>query len=156
MGGLATAASGGAFHIIQTSLAPIFLLSGIATLLNVFNTRLVRVSDHVEHLTELLRASNDPDTVDGLDRHLVRLSRRRLALDLSVVFAGLAGACTCASCFALFLVTLRDNEDSQLLLWVFGSALGFTIASLTAFIVDTVLAWHGVRRDGPMPRSKPA
>src|SRR3954471_13485998 len=35
-------------HIIQAALTPVFLLSGIATLLNVFSTRLVRVADQVE------------------------------------------------------------------------------------------------------------
>ena len=32
-------------HVIQMALTPVFLLSGIGTLLNVFNTRLARVSD---------------------------------------------------------------------------------------------------------------
>ena len=32
-------------HIIQVALTPVFLLSGIATLLNVFSTRLSRVGD---------------------------------------------------------------------------------------------------------------
>src|SRR5690242_11924667 len=34
-------------HVIQVALTPIFLLSGIATLLNVFATRLARVADLV-------------------------------------------------------------------------------------------------------------
>lgn len=34
-------------HIIQVALAPAFLLSALATLLNVFSTRLGRVADHV-------------------------------------------------------------------------------------------------------------
>ena len=89
-------------------------------------------------------------------RHLLRLRRRRLALDACVILAGLGGAFTCAAAFTLFLVTLRDAADSLLLLWVFGVALGCTVASLGAFIVDTILAWHGIRREGPMPRPKPA
>ncbi len=157
MGTIATAAaSGDVSHIIQTALAPIFLLTGIGSLLNVFNQRLVRVSDHVEHITELLNKAGDDAAAQGLYRHLMRLSRRRLALDASVIFAGLGGAFTCAAAFTLFLVTLRNAADSRLLVWVFGLALGCTVAALIAFIVDTVLAWHGIRRDGPMPRAKPA
>ena len=34
-------------HIIQVALTPVFLLSGIATLLNVFSSRLARVADLV-------------------------------------------------------------------------------------------------------------
>ena len=141
-------------HIIQTALTPVFLLSGIGTLINVFNTRLARVSDHVEHLTGLL---NNPDSSCDATRalrHLARLSRRRLALDAAVILGALAGAFTCAAAFALFLVTLRDAAGGTLLLWLFGGALGCTIAALLFFLTDTVLAWHGLRMDGPMPRPK--
>jgi hypothetical protein len=35
-------------HIIQVALTPVFLVSGIATLLNVFSTRLSRVADRCQ------------------------------------------------------------------------------------------------------------
>ena len=143
-------------HIIQTSLAPIFLLTGIGSLLNVFNQRLVRVSDHAEHINDLMQSVGDEPAALGLYRHLLRLQQRRLSLDVAVIFAGLGGAFTCAAALTLFLVTLHDAADSLVLLWLFGLALGCTIGSLTAFIADTVLAWHGIKREGPMPRSKPA
>ena len=79
-------------HVIQVALTPVFLLSGIGTLLNVFNTRLSRVSDHIEHTSELL--GKDPDGTGAalLRMHLVRLSKRTVALDVAV---GL-GALGCA------------------------------------------------------------
>ncbi len=141
-------------HVIQTALTPVFLLSGIGTLLNVFNQRLSRVSDHHEHLSDLLKRA-EPDAMTGLLRHMARLSRRRLALDASIALAACAGAMTCAAAFALFLVTLRDSEGGTALVVLFGASLFCTIAALGAFIVDTVLAWHGIRKDGAMPRSKP-
>ena len=142
-------------HVIQTALTPVFLLSGIGTLMNVFNQRLARVSDHYEHVSDLLRTAGTGDDAKLL-RHLHRLGRRRVALDLSVGLAACAGAGTCAAAFALFLVTLHDTEGGVVLEWLFGAALASTIASLVAFIVDTVLAWHGLQMDGPMPRSRSA
>ena len=156
MGALATA-PGDVTHVIQTALAPIFLLSGIGTLLNMFNLRLGRISDHYAHISELLlAATDDEEKAVGLYTHLLRLRRRRFAMHLAVIGGGLAGAFTCAAAFTLFLVALRDGTDSLLLLWMFGTALGLTVAALAAFIVDTALAWHGLRRDGPMPRSQAA
>ena len=38
-------------HVIQVALTPIFLLSGIAALLNVFSARLARVADRVDLVT---------------------------------------------------------------------------------------------------------
>ena len=138
-------------HVIQTALTPVFLLSGIGTLLNVFNQRLARVSDHFAHLSELLSGADDNAAV-SLRAHLARLSRRRLALDTCVALAALGGAATCGAAFALFLVTLRDAEGGVILEWLFGGSLCCVIGALIAFVVDTVLAWHGLYMDGPVPR----
>lgn len=48
-------------HIIQVALTPIFLLSGIAALLNVFSTRLARVADRVDQLALALERANAAD-----------------------------------------------------------------------------------------------
>ena len=142
-------------HVIQTALTPVFLLSGIGTLLNTFNTRLSRVADHYEHISELFEAAADPAKAQSYARHLVRLRRRRSALDTSVILGGMAGAATCGAAFALFLGTLRSEAGGAVLLWLFGGALACTIAALVSFLVDTVLGWHGIRQDGPMPRPAP-
>ena len=41
-------------HVIQIALTPVFLFSGIATLLNVLSTRLGRVADRVDSVSERL------------------------------------------------------------------------------------------------------
>jgi hypothetical protein len=46
-------------HIIQVALTPVFLLSAIAALLNVFSTRLGRVADQVD------RAAGELETADA-------------------------------------------------------------------------------------------
>jgi hypothetical protein len=141
-------------HVIQVALTPVFLLSGIGTLLNVFNTRLARVSDHAEHANDLLRS--DPDRADAatLRRHMERLHRRRLALDIAIALGAAAGASACGAAFALFLGALRDAGTSSVLIVLFGASLGCTVGALGAFIADTLLAWHGLRRDGTLPHTQ--
>jgi len=51
---------GSVVHIIQIALTPVFLLSGIATLLNVFSTRLARVSDRVDQLSQIFVGKRCP------------------------------------------------------------------------------------------------
>ena len=63
-------------HVIQTALTPVFMLSGIGTLLNLFNTRLARVSDHLESANDLLGDELDAASRVRLLRHLSRLHRR--------------------------------------------------------------------------------
>ncbi len=140
-------------HVIQTALTPVFLLSGIGTLLNVFSTRLGRVTDHYHKLADSLASSDDPAQSASLRRHMARVRQRRSALDTSIILGGMAGALTCGAAFALFLVTLRSAEDTAILLWLFGGALGCTMAALMSFLIDTGLAWHGLRTDGPVPQT---
>ena len=142
-------------HIIQVALTPVFLLSGIGTLLNVFNTRESRVADHAEHAAELLQSTTDPDKARVLLLHLRRLERRRLALDVAVVSGAIGGAATCGAVFVLFLGGLREAEIASWLFALFGLAMGCTVLALMAFLTDSVLAWHGLREEGPMPRPKP-
>src|SRR5262249_24644631 len=80
-------------HVIQVALTPIFLLSGIATLLNMFATRLARVADLVVQSTKAMEQAN-PDESADLARHLLRLRRRSIALDAAVVLGAIAAAAT--------------------------------------------------------------
>src|ERR1700728_4894813 len=89
-------------HIIQVSLAPVFLLSGIATLLNVFSTRYARVADQVDAASKEVESAG-PDAAAALSLHLTHLHRRSLALDAAVALAAAAGALTCITVLALFV-----------------------------------------------------
>ena len=141
-------------HIIQVALTPVFLLSGIANLLGVFNTRLARVSDHTEHAAELLEAEQDTDKQTELRLHLRRLEKRQFALDAAVLLAGLGGSATCGAAFVLFLGGSRGSGVGAWLFGLFGVALACTVAALMAFLIDSFMAWHGLRKEGPMPRPK--
>jgi hypothetical protein len=138
-------------HVIQVALTPVFLLSGIGTLLNVFNTRLSRVSDHREHVAELLRGELDDKEATRLQAHAVRLWRRTIMLDASVILGALGGASTCGAAFVLFLGSMRDTAIATWLFVLFGLALGCTACALVAFVIDSLLAWHGLRREGSLP-----
>ena len=151
-----SAATDDVAHVIQNALTPVFLLSGIGTLLNMFNTRLSRLSDHTEHVFELLCNEQDAAKYRTLAQHLMRLQRRRFVLDASVVFGAIGGAATCGAAFVLFLGSLRDTAIANWLFVLFGVALGCTVCALIAFLVDSVLAWHGLHREGPLPRAKSA
>ncbi len=153
--GLTGEAVDSAAHIIQDALTPVFLLSGIGTLLNVFNTRLSRVADHTEHAADLLNHADDGAQQILLASHLHRLEKRRTVLDLSVIFGAVGAAATCGAASMLFIGGLREAAIASWLFWLFGVALFCTVCALIAFVADGILAWHGLRRDGPLPRIKP-
>lgn len=141
-------------HIIQVALTPVFLLSGVGTLLNVFSTRLARITDHMEHAEELLRAHPEGLESVRLRSHLHRLRRRTFALDVAVAMGAVGGAATAVATLTLFVGALRDAGVASALFLMFGLAVACTIVALTAFLAETVLSWHGLRDEGPLPRPK--
>ena len=146
-------------HIIQGALTPVFLLSGIATLLNVFSTRLVRVADQVEAVGGALVMA---DTAESrvLARKLRNLYWRSLALDIAVILGAIGGAATCGSVLALFVDSLRQAENSQVLFGLFGVAVICALGGVLAFTVEMLIAGIGIRsevvesRRSAMPRMR--
>jgi hypothetical protein len=141
-------------HVVQVALTPVFLLSGIGALLNVFNTRLSRVSDHRQHTFELLRSESDETERKRLLAHLARLRRRTLSLDASVMLGAVGAASTCGAAFVLFLGSLRSAAIASSLYALLGVALGCTVCALVTFVIDSILASHGLHREGPLPHPK--
>ncbi|GAN62285.1 hypothetical protein AA0313_2373 [Acetobacter indonesiensis NRIC 0313] len=155
-GGIAAEPVDSVAHIIQIALTPVFMLSGIGTLLNLFNTRLARVSDHIEQANALLLDDN-PDMARNqiLERHLVRLHRRTLMLDGAILAGGLGGASSCGAAFVLFMGSVRDSSVANWLVLMFGVALACTVGALALFLGDSLISWHGLKREGPLPRPAP-
>src|SRR5579862_1895326 len=119
-------------HIIQVALTPVFLLSGIATLLNVFSTRLARVADRVETVA---RALDGADTAEAaaLAMELAHLHRRSLALDVAVVLGAIGGAATCGAVLVLFVGALSDKTVASLLFALFGLAVICALGAICAY-----------------------
>ena len=134
-------------HIIQVALTPIFLLSGIATLLNVFSTRLARVADRVDQISKEIEGADPVDGIAVLIEQLSHLRRRSIALDAAVVLGAIGGAATCASVFTLFVGALRDATVASVLFTTFGTAVACTIGAITAFTVEMLMAGSGVRAE---------
>jgi hypothetical protein len=131
-------------HIIQIALTPVFLLSGIATLLNVFSTRLARVSDRVEQLTAAI-ADDDADKAAELSAQLSRLRRRSVVLDAAVVLSTIGGAATCGAVLTLFVGALGDATVASVLFVLFGLAVLCTLAAIGAFTTEMLMAGTGIR-----------
>lgn len=135
---------GSVTHIIQVALTPIFLLSGIAALLNVFSTRLARVADRVDQLALALERANAADGL-RLSVQLAYQRRRSLVLDAAVVLGALAGGATSSATLVLFLGALRNSTVVSALFILFGLAIVFTIGALAAFVTEMLMASRGLR-----------
>ena len=143
----------GLAHLIQIALTPVFLLTGIGNLLGVFNARIARVADHITHVTGLLNSVASSDERARLQAHLVRLTQRASMLDAAVALGAIGGCSTCSAALMFFLGSVSQSGGDSWLIGLFTVALSCTVGSLVAFFADSLLAWHGLRREGPLPRA---
>lgn len=126
-------------HIIQVALTPVFLLSGVGTLLNVITVRLGRVADQFDLACDALRDAGRDEAM--IQREAVMVIRRRLAaLDAARLFAALAGALTCAATFTLFLGALQNTVIATALFLSFGGAVLCTMAALICYLAEALLS----------------
>ena len=127
-----------AAHVVQLALTPVFLLSATATLLGVFATRLGRVADRVNSLSQ---QEKEPLR----DELLAMLRRRSTVLDVAVVLSALSGGLTCVAVLTLFLGEVRGAAAGRLLYLSFGGAIALTMAALGAFVTELLIAARIVR-----------
>jgi hypothetical protein len=131
-----------AVHLIQVALTPVFLLSGIAALLNVFAGRLARVADRLESLTG--NDDGEPPTKQ-VNEEVARLHRRSVVLDIAVVLSTLGAAATCLAIMTLFLIAISNSTIAGILVFLFGSAILCTLGSIVAFGLEMLLSSKALR-----------
>lgn len=133
-----------AANVIQVALTPVFLLAGTAGCLNVFATRLARLSDRVNSLFAALKVEENLDA-DRV-RLLTDLRRRALALEVAVIMGTMSGVFTCLSTLGLLIGALREEFREQILIWFFGGAVVALICAFVAFLYEMIAAGRGMLR----------
>ena len=131
-----------ATHLIQVALTPVFLLSGIGALLNVFAGRLARVADQLAALGAAIQGTATAEQ----DTQLRLLRRRSLILDVAVVLAASGTAATCLTILTLFTFALRNKAIASVLLLFFALAVLCTLGSVVAFGMEMVLSNRAMRQ----------
>lgn len=136
---------------IQLSLAPVFLLTGIAGLLSVIAARLARIIDRGRMLTEG-RGGSTPSRHDLIDLEHRNLERRRYFASVAITTSTIAALLVCMVIAALFLEAMFDVRLNRLVGVLFTVAMLALIVSLTYFLREVRLAMHSVHI--PVPEIK--
>jgi len=110
---------------IQLALAPVFLLTGIAGMLNVMTNRLSRIIDRGRQLTE---GPCDPAPSQPVRPELQSLERRRHLTSVAITASTIAALLVCVVIAALFTEVLFSAH----LKWFIGAL--FTIAMLVLVV----------------------
>ena len=126
-------------HSIQLAVAPVFMLTAVASLLGALATRLARIIDRARTLEEKLEAE---DVKHELEIHaeLKRLRDRGRVVNTSMILLTLSAVCIGATVMALFLVETVSLRTNLIVPWTFLGGVIFFVLALLVFLVETLLA----------------
>ena len=124
--------------LIQLSVAPVFLIAGVAGLLNVFTSRLTRTIDKLEQIDAQINAHEEEEfscSKEGefLYKRRWFLIRRMQNINWSIFFATATGLMVALVIISVFLSSLMDFNSELFISVAFIMAMLFLITSLFLF-----------------------
>jgi hypothetical protein len=139
-------------HVIQQAVAPVFLLSGVAAMLNVLTNRLGRVIDRARQFER-----DYHDLPAGTERHDMRdrlgtLSSRSRLINLAITLCTLCALLICLVIVTLFVAALLNVSGSRWIAGLFIAAMLALIGGLVVFLREIFIATASVRIDPPQDR----
>ena len=131
-------------QVIQLSVAPVFLLSGVATLLVVLTNRLARIVDRTRALEGGL--GELPDAPPAVNPEVDMLHRRAHLINWAVSLSTLAALLICCVVGVLFVGAFLDVHLARAVALCFVAAMGAMIGALLCFLREILFATSGLRR----------
>lgn len=142
-----TIAKAGISHVIQLSVAPVFLLTGVGAILNVMSNRLSRIVDRARVL-ELKLEQMEPALRAEVEGRLHKLSRRAQIVGRSIALCVLTAVLVCAVIITLFVGEFADvNTGVPAALLFIGALLCFLLALI--FLLREIFLATSTLKFGP-------
>jgi len=128
-------------QVVQLSLAPAFLLSGIGAVMNVIMSRMIWIARRVENIEEKMEEHRTPRQA----RELGWLMRRRKLMQGAIMFSTASAVMISAVIMLLFVSAYITAQIGTLIasLWVLTMAL--LVTGLGFFLLETRLAARGAQ-----------
>ena len=135
-------------HLIQTALAPVFLLSGVGTTLGVMTSRLSRAVDRARSLEAKL--TDHPENAAQLHQDLLVLARRTRYLNAAITMCGCSAVLIALVVITLFANVFFGSGFAGTIALLFVGAMVFITGAYVAFLIEVRLATAALRI-GPLP-----
>lgn len=135
-------------HVIQLSVAPVFLLTGVGAMLGVLSNRLARTVDRARTL-EGRYAGAAAAEQDSLHRELEVQARRARMIYLAMALCALCALLICSVIVALFVSAFVQVSVALLIAALFVAAMLAFIGALLVFLREVHLATTNLRIGPP-------
>jgi Protein of unknown function (DUF2721) len=130
-------------HLIQSSVAPVFLLSGVASMLGVLTNRLARIIDRARHIEGQLSAH--PATSEGLRSDLRVLARRARYVNIAISLCAIAALLVALVVVTLFANAFLNAGLGWLIALLFVGSMVCLAAAFIVFFVEVRYATAALR-----------
>ncbi|MEX2469471.1 MAG: DUF2721 domain-containing protein, partial [Pseudohongiellaceae bacterium] len=131
--------------VIQLAVAPVFLLAGIAGMLNVLSVRLGRVVDRARVVEARLAVERQEDRRDVLQRETEGLWKRIRLVNWSIRMFVTGALLVCLVIVTLFLGELTELDLSATIATEFIGAMFLLIIGLIMFLVEVSISTRRIR-----------
>jgi VIT1/CCC1 family predicted Fe2+/Mn2+ transporter len=135
-------------HLIQSSLAPVFLLSGVGVTLGVMTGRLTRAVDRARALEE--RLSRQPANAGQIHQDLRILARRARYINAAITMCGCSAVLIALVVITLFANAFFGSGFAGTIALLFVGAMVFITGAYIAFLIEVRIATSHLRI-GPPP-----
>jgi hypothetical protein len=128
-------------HMIQLAIAPVFLLTGVATKLTVLTNRLARIIDRTRVLEDRLQIGPNDDYTEELETLYTRSHLINSAITSST-------ACGFLVCLVIAMLFLGDSANIKLDRYIAASfvlAMGGLISSFVFFLREIFISSRFMR-----------
>jgi hypothetical protein len=126
-------------HVIQLSVAPVFLMTGIGAMLSVLANRLGRIIDRARALEPLLADPHLPAN-EATHNELHELTRRARLINRAITLCVLSALMICAVIVGLFVSAYLAPDLTWAIAALFAAAMISLIAGLLAFLREVYIA----------------
>ncbi len=142
-------------HIIQLSIAPVFLLTGVGTTLSVLTSRLARIIDRSRVVEDFLHGENRPVVAPpGVEEELHELYERTHLINRAITLSTSCGLLICLVIASLFMGDATSLNLDKLIATLFVGGVFALIGSFIYFLREIFVATKTLTRQRELGRSK--
>jgi hypothetical protein len=126
-------------HVIQLSVAPVFLLTSIGAILGVLSARLARIVDRARALNDRLETAG-PERIPRIHVEMQTLARRRRLVNFAITAGTTAALLVCVSIATVFLGAILKANVTVAVALLFILAMAAFVAALLLFLREVLEA----------------
>lgn len=139
-------------HVIQLAVAPVFLLTGVGTILNVMTSRLSRIIDRFRVLERIIPSAEESrfsqDEARSHQNEMKVLAQRERVIYWAISLSSICALLICVVIATLFIGSVMGVQLNSAIAFLFILAMLALIGGLLSLLREIYIATGSIHRVG--------